>query len=332
MPARRLLFIVCYGASGAAALIYQVVWVRLFGLVLGHTVASSSIVLAAFMGGLAIGASIAGHKRLSPPAALAAYAALEGLIGFSAVCIPVALSSVEPVLAWAYADGNASAGFVFVRTAISFVLLGLPAAAMGATFPLAVSWFVDQEDRRHPKHDSVITSAGSLYAVNTAGAAAGAIASGFWLIPAYGLRATTWSAVALNLAAAGGAVWLLRRQRRLPAVAAPPQSSRRVRVRPAPVESHPALASAAAALSGFSALVFEVTWARLIALIIGPTTYAFAIMAASFIVGIAGGSTAGVRLSRVSSHRVIWLCASLMMKSPAPDFRRKEPNRINMKT
>ena len=313
MHARRSLFFVCYGVSGAAALIYQVVWVRLFGLVLGHTVASSSIVLAAFMCGLAVGASAAGRLRLSPSTALAAYAALEGLIAIFAVCIPAALLALEPVLAWAYADGHASAGFVVVRTGISFVLLGLPAAAMGATFPLAVSWLVEQADRQRSKHDPVITGAGSLYTANTIGAAAGAIAAGFWLIPAFGLRATTWSAVALNLGAAAGALWLFQRHRLAPSVAAPAQPSKRGRFRPAAIESQPALASAAAALSGFSALVFEVTWSRLIALIIGPTTYAFAIMAASFIVGIAAGSTLGVRVSRVSSRRVVWLCASLMI-------------------
>jgi predicted membrane-bound spermidine synthase len=115
VPSRRWLFLGCYGASGAAALIYQVVWVRSFGLVLGHTVASSSIVLAAFMCGLAVGASVAGRLRFSPAAALAAYAALEGVIGVCAVCIPAALSLLEGVLSSAYADGQSAAGFVVVR-------------------------------------------------------------------------------------------------------------------------------------------------------------------------------------------------------------------------
>jgi spermidine synthase len=317
MPAHRSLFLVCYSVSGAAALIYQVVWVRLFGLVLGHTVASSSIVLAAFMCGLAAGSWAAGRLRLSPSTALAAYAALEALIAASAYYIPAALSSFEPVLAWAYADGQATDGFLVVRAAISFVLLGLPAAAMGATFPLAVSWFVEHADRQQSKHGSVITGAGTLYAVNTTGAAAGAIAAGFWLIPAYGLRATTWSAVALNVCAAAGALWLFQRRRPALPVAAPAQLPKRVRVRSAFIESQPALASAAAALSGFAALVFEVTWSRLIAMIIGPTTYAFAIMAASFIIGIAAGSTLGIRLSGASSRRVVWLCASLMIAAAA---------------
>ena len=63
MVMRRRLFIACYGASGAAALVYQVAWVRLFTLTLGHTVAASSTVLAAFMGGLSLGAWAAGRLR-----------------------------------------------------------------------------------------------------------------------------------------------------------------------------------------------------------------------------------------------------------------------------
>ena len=312
---RRRVFLACYGLSGAAALIYQVVWVRLFALSLGHTVASSSIVLAAFMCGLALGALSAGRLKWTPAGALAGYATLEVLIGLGAAGIPTVLAMFEPLLTWAYANGDAHARFIAVRTVISFVLLGVPAAAMGATFPLAVSWFVQGAERDSPSSTSgaEAAGAGSLYAINTAGAAAGAVAAGFWLIPAYGLRATTWSAVALNLAAGAGALWLLRLHRRAPPRTALPVSSKRARVPISPIEALPGLASTAAALSGFSALVFEVTWTRLIALIIGPTTYAFAIMASAFILGIAAGSALGVRLARKGSRRVMWLCASLIV-------------------
>ena len=84
-----------------------------------------------------------------------------------------------------------------VRVAISLALLGVPAAAMGATFPIAANWFARNA-----------ADTGVLYAMNTAGAAAGAIAAGFFLIPAIGLRATTWIGAALNLTAAAGAWWL----------------------------------------------------------------------------------------------------------------------------
>jgi spermidine synthase len=138
-----------YAASGAAALIYEVGWTRLLTLQLGHTVAATSSVLAAFMGGLALGAWIAGKSlrrddtgRTSARArsALWTYAALEIVVAIAALLLPLALRAAVPVLAWAYADGSAPLRFSSIRVAISLVLLGVPATAMGATFPIAASW------------------------------------------------------------------------------------------------------------------------------------------------------------------------------------------------
>src|SRR5262245_30338875 len=111
MRARRLL-IVLYVASGAAALVYEVVWTRLLTLQLGHTVAAASTVLAAFMGGLAIGASVAGRPRfaLRRPS-LRVYAGLELAIALCAFALPFALRATTPLLAWAYADGGAPMRF-----------------------------------------------------------------------------------------------------------------------------------------------------------------------------------------------------------------------------
>src|SRR5438128_3165220 len=212
MASRRRLFVLLYACSGAAALVYEVTWTRLLALQLGHSVAAASTVLAAFMGGLALGAWLAGsfdsRIRSAPKPELSqdrrltltplrVYAALEILIAVTALLLPLALNVATPILAWAYADGMAPARFAIVRVAISLALLGIPAAAMGATFPIATNWFARNA-----------TDTGVLYAANTAGAALGAIAAGFFLIPAVGLRATTWVGVALNLVAAGGAWWL----------------------------------------------------------------------------------------------------------------------------
>jgi spermidine synthase len=325
MATSRRLFIACYGASGAAALVYQVVWVRLLTLAFGHTVASSSIVLAAFMCGLALGAWIAGRVKLAPQRALVVYAALELLIAMAAIVLPAVLSQFEPMLAWAYADGTLPARFTLVRAAMCFLLLGVPAAAMGATFPVAVTWFVDAAHRAHPAGDAhTATRAGVLYAANTAGAAMGALAAGFWLIPLYGARASTWLAVALNVLAAAGALWIRQGAEAAVDDVSPAQPRDRVAPRRGTKRSaktgsspvrQPFVAAGAAALSGFAALVFEVAWTRLIALIIGPTTYAFALMAASFIVGIAAGSTLGVRIARGSTQRAVWLAAMLTLSA-----------------
>ena len=351
----RRLFIACYAASGAAALVYQVAWTRLFSFELGHTTAASSTVLAAFMGGLAAGAWVGGNVRAnSGRRLLSLYAAIELCVGAIAVVLPVALPAVVPALRWAYADGTAPTFFAVLRVAVSFFLVGIPAAAMGATFPIAVAWLAEEENTRAGLRPVPAAAAGALYAANTAGAAIGAIGAGFWLIPAVGLLATTWIGIALNVAAAAGALWLGRRQnhedtnelkhegtkaernhkdtkarrndddtkgRRVHEPRAGKAArTRQARLRGSAAERQalaavprPILAALAAALSGFLALTYEVSWTRLLALVLGPTTYAFAIMAASFITGIALGSSAATRLARRRSNPAVWLGATLIL-------------------
>src|SRR5262245_3545299 len=267
----RRLFIALYTASGAAALVYEVTWTRLLTLQMGHTVAAVSTVLAAFMGGLAIGAWVAGRFAALRLPHLRAYAILEILIAFMAIALPLMLRATHPAVRWAYADGDAPARFAFVRAALSFILLAVPAAAMGATFPIAASWFAELSARLKPAAIARSSAdAGVLYAANTAGAAAGAIGAGFWLIPSLGLRGTTWIGVALNVTAALGAVWLSRRDTIEAAEPVPPaarpekpqkgrQQQRRELSAPAP-DPLPTIAWTAAALSGFTALVFEVAF------------------------------------------------------------------------
>src|ERR1700704_3175605 len=137
----RRLFVGLYAASGAAALVYEVTWTRLLMLQLGHTVAAASTVLAAFMGGLAAGAWIAGRTfTLSdngeltrdrpfdsrdprplaqdrPRAGLRAYAVLEVIVAICALLLPFALAASVPALAWAYADGGTPVPFALVRVA-----------------------------------------------------------------------------------------------------------------------------------------------------------------------------------------------------------------------
>jgi len=324
MLSSRWLFVALYTLSGAAGLVYEVTWTRQLALQMGHTVSAVSTVLAAFMGGLAIGAWIAGRLHMSGPRRLSAYASLEILVAAIALALPLLLRAAYPALAWAYADGNGTMRFAFARAALSAFLLAMPAAAMGATFPIAASWLAERAARL--KQNSAARSfadAGVLYAANTAGAGAGAIAAGFWLIPSVGVHGTTLIGVALNGVAALGALWLSRRD--TPAAGAPVRPDptpairknkhhkpppRRDGVSPSPAP-RPALAWTAAAVSGFAALVFEVAFTRLLALVIGPTTYAFATMAASFITGLALGSAAGARLSRTVSRPAYWLAGTL---------------------
>jgi spermidine synthase len=319
---RRGPFLILFAVSGAAALIYEVVWTRLLTLHMGHGLAAASAVLAAFMGGLAAGAGAAGRYAgsLPPRRSLHVYASLELAIGVLALLLPFALMAVRPLLGAAYADGNGGGTFAFVRLVSSVLLLCVPAACMGATFPIASRWMV----RRAA---TAAEDAGGLYAANTLGAAAGAILAGFALIPALGLRGTTFVGVVLNVIAAAGAYYIARNFSEEPVLPADPvnpakaghhkKKSSKSTVE-APVEvmvSRPWLAAAALGASGFASLTLQVVWTRLLVQILGPTTYAFSTVVAIFIVGIAAGAAIASRLVGRMKNPGIGLAWSLLISA-----------------
>ena len=117
-------------------------------------------------------------------------------IAVLALLLPFELRAVDPLLARAYADGAGGATFGFAAVRRKPVAAVVPAAAMGATFPVASRWFV-------ARRGSAARDAGALYAANTVGAAIGALLAGFVLLPSLGLRGATWVGVALNVARGG---------------------------------------------------------------------------------------------------------------------------------
>ena len=328
----RALFVLVYLLSGAAALIYEVVWARLLTLHMGSTVTAVGTVLAAFMGGMAGGAMLAGRvaPRLDRRQALRGYAALEAAIAAGAVLVPLAFAAFRPLLALAYADGG-GVWFGSIRVLTSLTVLAAPAAAMGATLPFAVRWFVGPTE--HPGRE-----AGALYAANTLGAALGAAVAGFVLLPWLGLTGAALFAVTLNAASAAGALGLAAfgSDAAIPAGAAtatpgqrqkPPHRTRGRRAsgaaakRKGDAADGPAAVTpgrawhvpAALALSGFVALTYEVAWTRVLALILGPTTYAFSAMLATFIGGLAAGSAIGAWLARWRGQHVFFLGSTLIL-------------------
>ena len=298
-----------YALSGCAALIYEVSWTRLLAQQIGQSVWAVATVLAAFMGGLAAGALAGGalSSQLSSSQGLRAYAALEAGVAACALTIPIAMAGVTPMLAFAYTDDGGGASFVVLRLAAALVLVGVPAAAMGATYPAAALALAGRADRP-------ASGATALYVANTAGACVGAAAAGFLLIPRFGLSRTSWVAAALNLLAGAIALWLASTRAEIGIVdAATSLPSRRLpagrrhqgRVAPRGTTSASAsrptapasvVAMAALIATGFVALAQEVAWTRVIALTIGPTTYAFSTMLTLFILGLALGSSLASRI------------------------------------
>lgn len=321
-------FLLVFAASGAAALVYEVTWTRLLTLQLGHSVAAASTVLAAYMGGMAAGAAAGGRlgDRVTPRRALQLYAALEGAIALLAILLPFELAVFTPLFVGAYANGAGGTTFWTLRLISTLLLLSIPAAAMGATFPIASRWFVRVAGR-------AAADAGGLYAANTIGAAIGAVLAGFVLLPSLGLRGATWIGVLLNLVAAGIA---LRASREM--VSEPTSSRASAETKSSPTRSKaearasalrtnasalrpkssalrtfsPSLVAALAlGASGFASLTLQVVWTRLLALMLGPTTYAFSTIVAIFIAGLALGSAICSRLVRRLAQPVAALVTTL---------------------
>jgi spermidine synthase len=322
-----LLFLVAYTCSGFAGLVYQVCWTRTLTLYVGHSTAAASAVVSAFLGGLACGAAIGGAlaSRWSRRGALAGYALLEVGVACAALLIPSALLALVPVLQRAYADGAPGLLFPLVRIAAAFLLVFGPAAALGATFPLAIRWFASAARDR-----AQATSA--LYALNTTGAAAGALLAGFVMIPQWGLARTTHAGVAASLLAAAivGAIARRAGDEETTAAHAPdraaanretPRGRTRKQRRAAPVSgTRPASASAprwliltVLGLSGLAALVHEIAWTRVLTLVLGPTIYAFSATLAVVIGGVALGSALGTWVVGWTRHPAAWLATTLAL-------------------
>jgi spermidine synthase len=311
----RWLFLFAYACSGFAGLVYEVSWTRLLTLYLGHTTAAASAVVSAFLGGLAVGAAVGGRfiGRLTRRQGLQIYIALECVVIVAALALPLELAALTPLLERAYQNGAPGVTFVGLRLLACVVMIFVPATALGATFPAAAQWFAASAAR--PARDGAW-----LYALNTAGAAVGAILAGFILIPAIGLKATLWVAMA-STAVAACAAWIAGRGDRADSVVRPPAQShaRRRRVEVADrIDREPArrrgwLAAMVLGVSGFAALVHEIAWTRILALVLGPTIYAFAATLAAVIAGAAFGAAIGAWLLGRARNPANWLGVALAL-------------------
>jgi spermidine synthase len=286
----------CFALSGLAGIVYQIAWTRQFALVFGTTETAITLVLAAYMAGLALGAWLV--QRILPfiDRPILAYATLELIIGASAVVlVPAVIAASDGLLRslnghHASPPGADQLPWVsLVYAGGAFAALAIPTLCMGATLPLLTRQVVEN-DRQTGRR------VGLLYTFNTAGAVAGALAGVYWLLPNVGLSRTVWSAAAANVLAAGLALTVARHssRRRAGFSAAWAAASRASFSRPpAPVWVLPLMF-----ISGGVALFHEVLWTRLLSHVLGSSLHAFAIMLASFLGGLALGAAAGAAVAR----------------------------------
>lgn len=267
--------------SGGTALVYELVWSKYLGNVLGNSGQAHAVVLATFMGGLALGASVFGRTADRVKSPLALYGVLELGVALYALAFPYILDALGTL--WlAVAPGVPDGWRVGPRLLVAAVSLVVPTLLMGGTLPALVRHFADSLS-------GVQRELARLYAVNSLGAALGVFIAGTKLVPVLGLSASAKLAAGLNLLLAVAALLLARRH---PPALAPGQA--------APVSesaanlAYPRVAVRAAlvgvALSGFTSMLYQVTWIRLLSIVLGASTYAFTLILTAFILGIGLGS------------------------------------------
>ena len=303
--------IACFFLSGFAALLYQTAWLRQFSLVFGTSELAVATVLAAYMGGLALGSAVAGRYAGRVTRPVLAYGILEAGIAISALAVPLLLLAARALYASILGDqpappNAATIGQPVFYLLVAFVVLAIPTGFMGATLPLLIRYAVRTDAEVGPR-------VALLYAINTAGAVGGTVVAAFLLLPALGLNGTVWVGVAINalvfviaaalaggrrdsaptdetIASAGPPSFVAACIRPLFTTPSDPETSRLTAV----FRTQPGWMLPLMLVSGANAFLYEVLWTRMLAHVMGGSIYAFATMLAAFLTGIAlGGGLAG---------------------------------------
>jgi spermidine synthase len=283
-----LVYSILFFLSGATGLIYELLWVRVLYQSFGSTIQSVTTVVAAYMGGLGLGAWLFGRvaDRSARPAVL--YGRLEIAIGVFGVISPLVLGLAH----WVYIgtagamalQGGAS---IALRFGLAALVLLIPTTLMGGTLPVLTRALMG-DDRALLK-----PSLGRLYGLNTLGAMTGTALAGFFLIEFVGVRASLFLTAALNLAIGFAAIRYGREQ----AVVSSLPNQDDFDGPPPPSTDLHRLALVLLALTAFASLLNEIAWTRVLVMIVGGSTYAFTLILFVFLLGIGLGSVIVARRS-----------------------------------
>lgn len=289
-PARST-FVTLFALSGFTGLIYESIWTHYLKLFLGHAAYAQSLVLAIFMGGMAVGAWWVSRTTGRWINLIRCYAIVEAIIGLAALgfhdiftqFLNFSLGSAVPVLA-------EPVPIELYRWGTAALLILPQSILLGMTFPLMAGGII----RRFPEESG--RDLALLYFSNSLGAAMGALASGFWLIAWVGLPGTIRLAGALNLLIAIVAAWLAR--------SSEPPPPRLAAAMPAAGEAGALgrLLIAGAFFTGAASFIYEIAWIRMLSLVMGTTFHSFELMLSAFITGLAlGGLWIRKRIDRLEA-------------------------------
>ena len=277
--------------SGAAGLVYQVLWVKQLSLVVGVDVRAVTIGVSAFFAGLALGAWAIGRLADRAPVAWRLYLRLECAIAGLAVAVTFGLAHAAAPFAWLELRAGPLAWL------LPILLMALPAAAMGGTLPVMIR-------ATRPATGGLGTAGSRLYAANTAGAIAGTLLAAFLLIPYLGVQGSALAAAAINLLAGAGAILL---GRHVPAQAAGPA----VVPKPASPDARRRIALGLYAAAGGIALGYEVVWSQAIVQFLSTRAFSFAVVLATYLAGLMLGSALVAR--RADRARDPWGAFGLLI-------------------
>ena len=280
MSPRRVLLLLTFFISGLAALIFEFAWTRLLLLSLGTTASAVGVVLGAFMGGMAIGSAVTAHPLVARRDPVLTFAALEAFIGLYVLFSPTLLTAIGSIVGQE------------LRFFLALMSLLPATVAMGASLPILVRAF---------GHHQVAIGLGQLYAANTAGAVLGPLLAVFWFFPSVGLTATVWVGAGLDFLVAATLVVAYRAHRRF--IGDTPAEGNSDPVVDSPDSSVPWPLLTTVAVSGASAMVYEVAWGRTLSMVYGSSVYGVSIMLSTFLLGMTLGAALAVRF--LGRHQIL---------------------------
>jgi predicted membrane-bound spermidine synthase len=287
--------------SGASALVYEVVWSKYLSQMLGSTVHAQTVVLAVFMGGLALGNYLFGRKAASFRMPVRVYGILEALIGLYAFFFSSIYSSADSLFVSLGSNLLEKPLWLFsLKAALSVILLAGPTILMGGTLPLMAAWL--------ERNNSEAGRASALfYGINSLGAVAGAFLAGFYLVQSWGMVASLQLTALLNILV-GAVAFMIGKHNQIPDVPDTPSTQEPLPAR-APTDAQGPLtwAIVIVAVTGGVSMGLEILSARSLALIFGSSLQSFAVVLMAFILGIGLGSAmiAKLKLVRISAQALL---------------------------
>jgi predicted membrane-bound spermidine synthase len=287
-PAKRWYIIPLIFLSGFCALAYQVSWFREFRLVFGNSTAAHGTVIAIFMGGLGLGGLFFGRFVDRSRRPFFIYGLLETVIAISALLTPFLVAWIGKL--YIATGGVMATGPIFatsIRLGFALAVLGIPTFLMGGTLPALAAALESRQDRGR-------RTVALAYGLNTLGGVIGVLLATFFLLEAFGNRQTIWLAGGMNLLVGCGALFIFYTLKPVKILYGG-KSREQEDSSPSETKANdflvsPRLVYVAAFVAGFCFFLMELVWYRMLAPILGGTTYTFGLILATALAGIGVGA------------------------------------------